>query len=151
MDGKECVLDIFDTAGQEAFSAVRDQYIRTGEGFMAVFSITRRASFDEAQKIYDHILEVKELDNVPIVLVGNMSDLEKERQVPKAEAQTFASNQLHAPYLETSAKNRTNVYEVFEEVVRQVNKLRPDPGPSSGSSGGDKPSGGGRRRGCTIL
>jgi hypothetical protein len=47
VDGEECLLDIFDTAGQEDFSAVRDQYMRTGDGFLCVYAVTLKNSFDE--------------------------------------------------------------------------------------------------------
>eukprot|EP01128_Nolandella_sp_AFSM9_P004016 TRINITY_DN176_c0_g1_i3.p1 TRINITY_DN176_c0_g1~~TRINITY_DN176_c0_g1_i3.p1 ORF type:complete len:180 (-),score=41.85 TRINITY_DN176_c0_g1_i3:557-1063(-) len=109
VDGKECVLDIFDTAGQEAFSAVRDQYMRSGEGFLCVFAITSKSSYDEAQKLYDHIIEIKDVDSIPFVLVGNKSDLEDARQVPTKSASDYAEG-LNCPYIETSAKNRENVY-----------------------------------------
>lgn len=68
IDNEECILDIFDTAGQEDFSAVRDQYMRTGDGFLCVYSITLQASFDEARSLHDHILRVKDSDRVPFVL-----------------------------------------------------------------------------------
>lgn len=70
VDGKDCVLDIFDTAGQEDFSAVRDQYMRTGDGFLCVYSITYAVSFKEIRGLHQHILRVKDTDKVPFVLVG---------------------------------------------------------------------------------
>jgi GTPase KRas protein len=60
---------------------MRDQYIRDGEGFMLVYSITQRESFEEMTSVYDNILRVKDRDSVPAVLVGNKCDLEFERRV----------------------------------------------------------------------
>ena len=47
IDDETCLLDILDTAGQEEYSAMRDQYMRTGQGFLLVYAITSRSSFDE--------------------------------------------------------------------------------------------------------
>jgi len=127
IDGNECILDIFDTAGQEDFAAVRDQYMRTGDGFICVYSITQQSTFDEAVALHDHILRVKDADKVPFVLVGNKCDKEDEREVPTEKGQNFAS-ELGCPFLEASAKNRKNVVETFEAIVREVNKTRNNPG-----------------------
>lgn len=53
-------LKVLDTAGQEEFSAMREQYMHTGEGFLLVYSIIDRNSFDEVQKFHRQILRVKD-------------------------------------------------------------------------------------------
>ena len=60
---------------------MREQYMRTGEGFLLVYSIDSRQSFEEITPLYQHILRVKDLDRFPTVVVGNKCDLEFERQV----------------------------------------------------------------------
>ena len=60
---------------------MREQYMRTGEGFILVYSITARESFEEINQFHQQILRVKDKDNFPMVLVGNKCDLEYERQV----------------------------------------------------------------------
>ena len=60
---------------------MREQYMRTGEGFLLVYSITSRSSFEEISMFQQQILRVKDRDSYPIVVVGNKSDLEHERQV----------------------------------------------------------------------
>lgn len=60
-----------DTAGQEEFSAMREQYMRSGEGFLLVFSVTERSSFDEIFKFHRQILRVKDRDEFPMLMVGN--------------------------------------------------------------------------------
>ena len=60
---------------------MREQYMRTGEGFILVYSITARESFEEINQFHQQILRVKDKDNFPMVLIGNKCDLEYERQV----------------------------------------------------------------------
>lgn len=64
-----------DTAGQEEFSAMREQYMRSGEGFLLVFSVTERSSFDEIYKFHRQILRVKDRDEFPMLMVGNKVSL----------------------------------------------------------------------------
>ncbi|KAL1512839.1 hypothetical protein ABEB36_002357 [Hypothenemus hampei] len=127
---KQCViddipakLDILDTAGQEEFSAMREQYMRSGEGFLLVFSVTERSSFDEIYKFHRQILRVKDRDEFPMLMVGNKVDLEHQRVVWQEEAQHLA-RQLKIPYIECSAKMRINVDNAFYELVRVVRKFQ---------------------------
>ncbi|PVV00272.1 hypothetical protein BB560_005353 [Smittium megazygosporum] len=60
---------------------MREQYMRTGEGFLLVYSITSRSSFDEVSTFHQQILRVKDRDHFPILIVGNKADLESERKV----------------------------------------------------------------------
>ena len=87
---KQCVidddvarLDILDTAGQEEFSAMREQYMRSGEGFLLVFSLTERQSFEEVYKFHKQVLRVKDRDEFPMLIVGNKADMDRQRQVRK--------------------------------------------------------------------
>lgn len=66
-----CAFEVLDTAGQEEFSAMREQYMRSGEGFLLVFSVTERSSFDEIYKFHRQILRVKDRDEFPMLMVGN--------------------------------------------------------------------------------
>jgi len=129
VDGNECLLDIYDTAGQEDFSAVRDQYMRTGDGFLCVYSVTHYASFVEVSGLHDHILRVKDSEQVPFVLVGNKCDLEESREVSKEKGAELA-HKLKCKFLETSAKDRVNVSECFYELVRDIHKYRQQHAPS---------------------
>ncbi|KAG8138445.1 putative GTPase KRas protein [Naja naja] len=86
IDGETCLLDILDTAGQEEYSAMRDQYMRTGEGFL------------------EQIKRVKDSEDVPMVLVGNKCDL-PSRTVDTKQAQDLARS-YGIPFIETSAKTR---------------------------------------------
>jgi len=121
IDDKVAHLDILDTAGQEEFSAMREQYMRTGEGFLLVFSVTDRSSFDEISKFRTQILRVKDKDEFPMILVGNKSDLESERTVSTAEGQELG-RVLKITYLESSAKQRINVDAAFHDLVRAIRR-----------------------------
>ena len=83
IDDEVALLDVLDTAGQEEYSAMREQYMRTGEGFLLVYSITSRQSFEEIRTFQQQILRVKDKDYFPIIIVGNKCDLDMERQVSK--------------------------------------------------------------------
>lgn len=128
VDGQEVMLDILDTAGQEEYSAMREQYMRTGEGFLLVYAINLRNSLDELQLFYEQIQRVKELELVPVLVVGNKCDLEGERQVSYEEGLEFAKT-VGAPFLETSAKQRINVEEAFYGLVRNINDKNQPPAP----------------------
>ncbi|PSN53595.1 Ras-like protein 2 [Blattella germanica] len=122
---KQCVIDDvpakLDT-GQEEFSAMREQYMRSGEGFLLVFAVTDKASFDEMYKFHRQILRVKDRDEFPMLMVGNKADLDHQR-VSAMDAQNL-SRQLKIPYIECSAKLRMNVDQAFHELVRIVRKFQ---------------------------
>jgi hypothetical protein len=60
IDGQSCMLEVLDTAGQEEYIALRDQWIRDGEGFVLVYSISSRSSFARIQRFHSQIQRVKE-------------------------------------------------------------------------------------------
>ncbi|KAF1840187.1 ras-domain-containing protein [Cucurbitaria berberidis CBS 394.84] len=119
VDGRHVVLEILDTAGTEQFSKRRELYMKTGQGFLLVFSITSASSFHELIELREQIGRIKDDDNVPMVLIGNKSDLEDDRAVPRPRA--FAvSRDWNIPYFEASARRRANVDEAFVDLCRQI-------------------------------
>src|SRR3954447_20409588 len=102
------MLEVLDTAGQEEYTALRDQWIRDGEGFVLVYSISSRSSFTRIPRFHNQILRVKEsagasppgyggisvyngrIATVPIMLVGNKSDRVTEREVSTQEGHALA-------------------------------------------------------------
>ncbi|XP_022306502.1 ras-related protein Ral-A-like isoform X3 [Crassostrea virginica] len=119
LDGEEVQIDILDTAGQEEYAAIRDNYFRSGEGFLCLFSITEQESFQATVDFREQILRVKNDDTIPFLLVGNKADLEDKRYVSVDEAQERAK-QWNVPYVETSAKTRANVDKVFYDLMRTI-------------------------------
>jgi len=142
IDDEVCLLDILDTAGQEEYSAMRDQYMRTGEGFLIVYSIDTQASFDEVTSFHDQILRVKDVDRVPMILTGNKCDLDGQREVPTSQGKDLADS-FGIPFLESSAKARINVEAAFYSLVREIKKSKRAQAPA----GKQKKKGGG----CIIL
>jgi len=124
VDGAACMLDIMDTAGQEEYGALRDQYMKTGHGFLLVYAITSSTSWDAASKLRVQILRIKEEhQDIPIMLVGNKLDLEEDRQVQVDQGKTF-SQRFNCGFMEASAKTNMNVNEVFFELVRLIKRWR---------------------------
>ena len=99
---------------------MRDLYIKSGQGFLLVFSITSLSSLDELYQLREQILRIKDDDNVPLVIVGNKSDLEDSRMVSRAKAFQVSQSWGDAPYYETSARRRANVDEAFQDLCRQI-------------------------------
>ncbi len=115
--------------------------MRTGEGFLLVYSITSRNSFEEISTFHQQILRVKDKDSFPVIVVANKCDLEYERQVgmngtslsqPRAvgpklcisflsEGRDLAKH-FGCRFIETSAKQRINVDEAFSNLVREIRK-----------------------------
>lgn len=119
INNQDIILNIIDTAGQEEFYALRDQYMRSGDGYIIVFSITSVTSFLEVNAIKEQLNMVLDVDNntlIPIILVGNKCDLEEYRQVQSSDAQRLAE-EWKVKYFETSAKNKTNINRIFEELI----------------------------------
>jgi GTPase SAR1 family protein len=102
---------------------MRDQYIRNGHGFLICFAVTNKTSFDECQNFIDAIKKVKDVENVPGILVGCKGDLIEEREVPIQDVLKF-SNDNAIPYIETSSKNNIKVDDCFLEVVKIIDKIK---------------------------
>ena len=139
------MLEVLDTAGQEEYTALRDQWIRDGEGFVLVYSISSRSSFARIQKFHSQIQRVKDsavagsptfpgsplsqtmgsvpLGPAPVMLVGNKCDRVTEREVSTQEGSALAKS-LNCEFVEASAKNCINVEKAFYDVVRQLRRQR---------------------------
>lgn len=121
VDQKWCVLDVLDTAGQEEFSAMREQYMRKGDGFLLVFSVTDKQSFENIRHFYTQILRVKDRDSYPMLLVANKVDLVHLRKVTEEQGREMAS-QLKVSFPMTSLK--TNLFVFRCHTSRPVPKTR---------------------------
>ena len=115
--------------GQEEFHTLRDQYIRQGEGYLIVYSINNRNSFEEVENFIKQILVTKEIEEenfntavneAAIIVIANKSDLEKERVVSTEEAKKLVSRYGGLTFFESSAKNKLNVEEAFLTAAKEV-------------------------------
>jgi len=123
IDDQPCVLEVLDTAGQEEYTALRDQWIRDGEGFLLVYSISSRSTFERVGRFRDQIIRVKGTDDVPFMLVGNNCDKITEREVSREEGMNMA-RRLKCEFIESSAKTCVNVERAFYTVVRMIRANR---------------------------
>ena len=99
---------------------MRELYMKQGQGFLLVFSICNMNSFYELAELREQIIRIKDDEDIPLVVVGNKSDMEDERVVPRARAFQLAQQWGQKPYYETSARRRTNVDEVFLNLCAQI-------------------------------
>lgn len=93
---------------------MRDLYMKNGQGFVLVYSITAQSTFNDLQDLREQILRVKDTDDVPMILVGNKCDLEEERVVGKDQGSNLARSFNNCAFLESSAKAKINVNEVSQ-------------------------------------
>lgn len=119
-DGETCLLDILDTAGQEEYSSMRDQYVQTGDGFFIIYSITDSKSFTEAEAIYNWLKRVKGEKPVAI-LVANKQDLNSEGVVTSDQGRALATK-LGVHFMETSAKTGQGVHDAMTQLIREVSR-----------------------------
>ena len=119
VDGEEWTLGIMLYSTEDESAAMWDSYRRTAQGYIIVYSVTSRSSFEEAALLYQQFLREKDEDSLPSVLVGNKCDLEGERQVGEQEGRDFAAT-IQCPFFETSAKAGVNIEEAFYELVREM-------------------------------
>ncbi|CAF0889010.1 unnamed protein product [Rotaria sp. Silwood1] len=118
IDGKRIKTQVWDTAGQERFKTVIPQFYRGSEGALAVFDLTKPESFNHITNWIEELHRHTPAD-IPIVLVGNKSDLVDQRKVSRAQA-TALAEELNISYMETSALNASNVEQAFITVVTGI-------------------------------
>jgi len=123
VDGQLCTLDILDTAEQEYYIVPRDQYMRTGQAFIVVYSITDATSLDYIPMLQREMSRLELLEERrPIVVLGNKSDLQEMREITYEDGQKIAQKFENCEFLETSAKEGTNVDEAFKCITRKLLK-----------------------------
>eukprot|EP01115_Flamella_aegyptia_P001911 TRINITY_DN131_c0_g1_i1.p1 TRINITY_DN131_c0_g1~~TRINITY_DN131_c0_g1_i1.p1 ORF type:complete len:209 (-),score=61.90 TRINITY_DN131_c0_g1_i1:87-674(-) len=150
IDGDTCLLEILDTAGQEEFTALRDQWIRDCEGFVIIYSITSRTSFEQVSVFKEQVMRVKDADKLPIMLVGNKCDLEDKREVEPKEGEDL-SKAIGCHFKEASAKTRINVEEAFYDLVREIRHTQESGGSSSAAPVEENKKPKKKSGGCFIL
>eukprot|EP00842_Homolaphlyctis_polyrhiza_P006783 jgi/Hompol1/7105/HPOL_004005-RA len=154
IDGTPCILEILDTAGQEEYTALRDQWIRDGEGFLLCFSITSRSTFERLERFKDQIERVKDVDHlrhpVPMIVVGNKCDRIHDREVSFAEGVNLAHH-LRCDYIETSAKTSQNVERAFFTVARLIRQQRNAEHSSSHADAKKNQQQQKKDKGCLVL
>jgi len=142
VDSQQCMLEILDTAGTEQFTAMRDLYMKNGQGFVLAYSIIAQSTFNDLPDLREQILRVKDMDDVPMVLVGNKCDLADQRVISTEQGEAMARKFNNCAFLESSAKTKVNVEQIFFDLIRQVNRNEK----FSGGGGG-----GGKKKRCALF
>ena len=123
VDGVDITLNMLDTSGSYEFPAMRELYIATADAFILVYSVDSQQSFQEIQEYRSQILKQKlsTQEPIPIVIVGNKSDLEEEkRQVHRQTAESTVNIDWDNGFVEVSAKDDVNVTGIFRELLAQA-------------------------------
>jgi len=136
--GQDFATEIVDTAGQDEYSILNSKHFIGIHGYMIVYSVASRQSFDMVRVIRDKILNHLGADWVPLVIVGNKSDLKSDlRQVSFEEGRKIGE-EFNCAWTEASARQNDNVVKAFDLVIGEVEK----------SQNPNQPSGGGR---CSVM
>jgi Ras-related protein Rab-1A len=120
LEGKSIKLQIWDTAGQERFRTITQSYYRGSNGIIVVYDITDRESFDQVQHWMSEI-DAHASADVCRLLVGNKADLQDKRAV-KTDEGALLARQFGIPFLETSAKDSSNVETMFMTMAGAMKK-----------------------------
>ena len=120
VEGHSIKAQIWDTAGQERYKAITSAYYKGAKGAFIVYDITRKQSFESVEKWVNDVTAVAD-KKITIILIGNKSDLEDQRQVTKEQGQEKA-NKLELAFLETSALSGDNLDKAFDMMMNEVYK-----------------------------
>ncbi|KAG0260688.1 GTP-binding protein [Mortierella polycephala] len=119
--GQPYEVELIDTAGQDEFSIFNGKHALDVHGYVLVYSVTSKLSFDMIGVIRDKILNFTGTDWVPIVIVGNKTDLQGQRQVSREEGEDLAAK-WKCLSCETSAKTNLNIGRAFELMIAEIEK-----------------------------
>ena len=128
IEGQEYKFKIFDTNGQERYNSISSSTIKFADGFLIVFSVDKKSSFEKIInwiKVIENSVDIREK---AVILVGNKID-KPEREVNNEEALSFAKKKK-LKYYETSAKTGFNIKEVFNEIYKDIYLLSLNDGPN---------------------
>jgi len=128
---KSYVIQIWDIAGQDRFSSIRDMYLKNADGALVLFDISRPLSFENIPNWVKDLSESNNNNSIPLVLIGNKEDLRKEDSIfiSKEQAEEYAESltdwgNYDIEYIETSAKTGANVEEAFKSLILKIDKLK---------------------------
>jgi len=119
VDGKTVKLQIWDTAGQERFKTITSSYYRGSHGIFVVYDITDPVSFNNVRVWLNEIAKYMQQEDYKVLLVGNKADQVSSRAVQRSEAEEYA-NQLDCQFFETSAKENSNVEQIFQALSKSL-------------------------------
>ena len=123
IDGKTINIKLWDTAGEERYKSLTQNYFRNAEGVLLVFDVTNTDSFNNLKDWISSIKLNMEGNNIfiPIVIIGNKLDMEDQREITKEQAEQFVSENKYK-YFETSAKTGEGIDKSIRELASQILK-----------------------------
>ncbi|XP_006004098.1 GTP-binding protein RAD [Latimeria chalumnae] len=124
VDGEEASLIVFDSWEQDDNHWLQNYCMKMGDAYIIVYSVTNKASFEKASELRIQLRRARQTEDIPIILVGNKSDLVRSREVSIEEGRACAVV-FDCKFIETSAALHHNVKDLFEGIVRQI-RLRKD-------------------------
>lgn len=132
--GQEFLTKLVDTAGQDEYSLLPQNYTVGVHGYVLVYSVTSMKSFDVIKVIHDKLLDQVGASKIPIILVGNKRDLHMQRVVTFEMGKKLAT-EWNITFLESSAKQNEDVDIVFQKILQEI----------------EKQFGGQDENGCTLI
>lgn len=136
--GLEFSVKIVDTSGQDEYSIIPNNLGLGMHGYVLVYAVSSRQSFDIVKIIRDKLLNLMGTDTLPMVLVGNKKDLHLERKIAYEEGKKLAEEWC-CPFVEASAKQNDEVFSVFSQMLNEIEKKADSPGATQ------------KDKDCTIL
>ena len=123
-ENKKIRLDIWDTAGQERFRGLTKNYFRGGHGFIFVYDITNKESFDKLKGwMKDAKEKIQDDESFKMIIVGNKKDCENKRKIEFQRLKEFGEENK-VMYIEVSAKTGEGVDQLFNDFVHELLKYR---------------------------
>jgi len=129
---QEFATEIIDTAGQDEYSILNSKHFIGIHGYMLVYSVASMASFEMVDVIRNKILNHLGTEWVPVVIVGNKSDLRPEQRQVSAEDGQKAAESFKCAWTEASARYDENVTKAFELMIGQIEKSQNPGEPADG-------------------
>ena len=121
--GEDCILQITDTGGLEDYQNTLSVWIKASEGFLLVYSINDKDSFDGVKLRYEKIKKYKKKKPYYVIIVGNKNDLEKERKVDKEEVENFC-NENNLKHFEICSSNDEEINKIFTKIGKKIYKFK---------------------------
>jgi len=118
INDKTIKVELWDTAGQERFRNIAKNYFQSSDGFLIVYDITSKTSFEKLS-FWNEQVNLNAPEKTKYIIIGNKKDLEEKREVKTEEGENFAKNNK-VKFYETSAKDGINVNEVFESLAKEI-------------------------------
>ena len=119
-DGSIIKLRVLDTAGQEIYNSINENYYKDADGCLLVYDITNNDSFERIKDYYIQKIKEKCKKNIKIVLLGNKTDKNDERKVSDKDGRDLALKNNYI-FMESSCKDNYNVSDAFTALVEMTN------------------------------